>query len=43
MPLLSELNIIFEKSKSNHAILIDDARLFMAPPPKPYVMSNYFV
>ena len=29
-PLLSELNIIFEKSKSNHAILIDDARLFMA-------------
>ena len=35
-PLLEELKIIFESSASNYAILIDDARLFLAPPPIPH-------
>jgi hypothetical protein len=34
-PLLDELDIIFG-SGSDHIILIDDARLFLAPPPKPH-------
>ena len=34
-PLIEELRIIFE-SRITCAILIDDARLFMAPPPKPH-------
>lgn len=36
-PLIKELEII-EQSKKNACILIDDARLFVVPPPKP---SNY--
>ena len=32
-PLLQELNIIFSSTMKNYAILIDDARLFLAPPP----------
>lgn len=34
-PLIDELKLIFE-SKKKCAILIDDARLFMAPPPLPH-------
>lgn len=34
-PLIQELETIFKYSK-NHAILIDDARLFLAPPPIPH-------
>jgi hypothetical protein len=34
-PLIEELRIIFE-SRITCAILIDDARLFMAPPPMPH-------
>ncbi len=34
-PLLDELEIIFGYDK-NYAILIDDARLFLAPPPHPH-------
>lgn len=34
-PLIKELEIIFEYSK-NYIILIDDARLFLAPPPHPH-------
>lgn len=34
-PLLEELRVIFNHNK-NYAILIDDARLFLAPPPKPH-------
>lgn len=36
-PLIEELQIIFESRLQNYAILIDDARLFMAPPPLPHV------
>lgn len=38
-PLLEELDIIFRVNK-NYAILIDDARLFIAPPPKPDNMEQ---
>ncbi len=34
-PLLDELDIIL-RCDSDHIILIDDARLFLAPPPKPH-------
>ena len=34
-PLLDELKIIFEYKKNN-VLLIDDARLFLAPPPEPH-------
>lgn len=34
-PLIKELEIIFEYEK-NQVILIDDARLFLAPPPSPH-------
>lgn len=34
-PLIEELNIIFKYDK-NHMVLIDDARLFLAPPPHPH-------
>jgi len=39
-PLIEELNIIFKHSK-NFVILIDDARLFLAPPPKPHNLLNW--
>jgi hypothetical protein len=39
-PLLEELKIIFEHKK-NYAILIDDARLFLAPPPSPHKLSAW--
>jgi hypothetical protein len=39
-PLLEELKIIFDHKK-NYAILIDDARLFLAPPPSPHKLSAW--
>ena len=39
-PLVEELNIIFSYDK-NYVILIDDARLFLAPPPKPHDLNNW--
>jgi hypothetical protein len=39
-PLLHELKIIFGGGKTC-AILVDDARLFLAPPPKPHVMAEW--
>ncbi len=39
-PLLDELRIIFS-NKKNYVILIDDARLFLAPPPKPHVLGQW--
>jgi len=40
-PLLEELEIIFHSSMNNFAILIDDARLFLAPPPLPHQLENW--
>ena len=40
-PLLQELEIIFSSSMKNYAILIDDARLFLAPPPLPHKVENW--
>lgn len=40
-PLLEELDIIFHSSMSNYAILIDDARLFLAPPPLPHEIKHW--
>ena len=39
-PLLDELRIIFA-AHQNCAILIDDARLFLAPPPRPHQRSQW--
>lgn len=39
-PLIEELRIIFKYQK-NYAILIDDARLFLAPPPKPHNFKQW--
>ncbi len=39
-PLIEELEIIFEYNK-NYVILIDDARLFLAPPPYPHKFENW--
>jgi hypothetical protein len=39
-PLIEELEIIFKYDK-NCIILIDDARLFLAPPPKPHNFKNW--
>ena len=39
-PLIEELEIIFEYNK-NYVILIDDARLFLAPPPYPHKIENW--
>lgn len=39
-PLIKELEIIFENNK-NYVILIDDARLFLAPPPRPHKIENW--
>lgn len=40
-PLLDELRIIFNSSLKNFVILIDDARLFLSPPPLPHKISNW--
>lgn len=41
-PLLKELQVIFAKCKrKNYAILIDDARLFLAPPPLPHDWKSW--
>lgn len=40
-PLLQELVIIFNSAIRNYAILIDDARLFLAPPPLPHKVKNW--
>ena len=40
-PLLQELYIIFNSPIRNFAILIDDARLFLAPPPLPHKVENW--
>lgn len=39
-PLIDELEIIFAQSK-NFLILIDDARLFMSPPPAPHDFQHW--
>jgi hypothetical protein len=39
-PLIEELKIIFEYNK-NYVILIDDARLFLAPPPTPHKIDSW--
>lgn len=39
-PLIEELKIIFEYPK-NYAILIDDARYFLAPPPYPHNFKSW--
>jgi hypothetical protein len=39
-PLLEELEIIFKHDK-NFVILIDDARLFLSPPPLPHKIENW--
>lgn len=39
-PLLHELEIIFAHDR-NHVILIDDARLFLAPPPSPHRREHW--
>ncbi len=40
-PLLEELEIIFDYPGKNYIILIDDARLFLAPPPYPHKVENW--
>ncbi len=39
-PLLEELSTIFAQSR-NQAILIDDARLFLSPPPRPHQIDQW--
>lgn len=39
-PLVKEINLI-NQSEIEHFILIDDARLFMAPPPLPHKIDNW--
>ena len=39
-PLIEGLDIIFKYNK-NYVILIDDARLFLAPPPYPHNFNNW--
>lgn len=38
--LLKELEAIFESTKDNF-VLIDDARLFLLPPPRPHIASQW--
>jgi len=40
-PLLEELKIIFNSRLKNFVILIDDARLFLSPPPLPHKIINW--
>ena len=35
-PILDELALIFDKELDDYAVLIDDARLFVCPPPYPH-------
>ena len=39
-PLIEELSIIFTNER-NYVILIDDARLFITPPPRPHDFSEW--
>lgn len=39
-PLLDELEII-NSSRFDHIVFIDDARLFLSPPPLPHVIDNW--
>ena len=40
-PLIDELRTIFSKTYKSAAIMVDDARLFMAPPPYPNNERNW--
>jgi hypothetical protein len=40
-PILDELSLIFAKGLNCFAILIDDARLFTAPPPRPHDRNQW--
>jgi 16S rRNA G966 N2-methylase RsmD len=40
-PLIEELEIIFHYQDKNMVILIDDARLFLAPPPYPHKIEEW--
>lgn len=40
-PLLDELGLIIKKGIQKHYILIDDARLFMCPPPLPHNIDSW--
>jgi hypothetical protein len=40
-PLMDELRIIFSSSLRNYVIMIDDARLFLSPPPKPHNLGKW--
>ena len=40
-PILEELKIIFNSPIKNFAILIDDARLFLKPPPEPHKIDQW--
>ncbi|WP_052813147.1 hypothetical protein [Desulfonatronum thioautotrophicum] len=40
-PLLEELDLIFKCTEKNYVVLIDDARLFLAPPPLPHDFSKW--
>lgn len=40
-PLIEELRIIFNSPLQNFAILIDDARLFLSPPPLPHALEQW--
>jgi hypothetical protein len=40
-PLIEELELIFASPNKNKVILIDDARLFTAPPPSPHRHENW--
>jgi len=40
-PILDELSLIFAQDLNSLAILIDDARLFTAPPPRPHVSKQW--
>jgi hypothetical protein len=40
-PLLQELGLIFSSTLNNYAIMVDDARLFISPPPLPHDFNNW--
>ena len=40
-PLLEELGLIFKCTEKKFIVLIDDARLFLAPPPLPHDFSKW--
>ena len=40
-PILDELKLIFDLNLDSFALLIDDARLFTSPPPKPHDKSQW--